>query len=114
MKTGQSLNVVASGTGKSIFWNKNMNERINELRLDAGISQLKDDLRLAVIDREGNIIDPLIGLEKFAELIVKKCVKSALSLRDTAIDNQWNLDETFHVIVDTIVEDLNMQHIFRS
>jgi hypothetical protein len=75
MKTGQSLNVVATGTGKSIFWNKNMNERINELRLDAGISQLKDDLRLAVIDREGNMIDPLIGLEKFAELIVRECAE---------------------------------------
>jgi hypothetical protein len=47
--------------------------------------------------------------EKFAELIVKECVKSTLSLRDTAIDNEWNLDETFHMIVDTIV-----QHIFRS
>jgi hypothetical protein len=50
----------------------------------------------------------------FAELIVKECVKSTLSLRDTAIDNQWNLDETFHVIVDTIAEDFDMQHIFRS
>ena len=47
-----------------------MNEIINNLRLDAGISQLKDDPRLVVIDREGNVIDPLIGLEKFAELIV--------------------------------------------
>jgi hypothetical protein len=55
-----------------------MNERINELRLDAGISQLKDDLRLAVIDREGNIIDPLIGLEKFAKLIVRECADVAL------------------------------------
>jgi hypothetical protein len=51
-----------------------MNERINNLRLDAGISQLKDDPRLVVIDREGNVIDPLIGLEKFAELIVRECI----------------------------------------
>jgi hypothetical protein len=50
-----------------------MNERLNELRLDAGIAQLKDDPRLVVIDREGNVIDPLIGLEKFAELIVREC-----------------------------------------
>ena len=50
-----------------------MKELINNLRLDAGISQLKDDPRLVVIDREGNVIDPLIGLEKFAELIVKEC-----------------------------------------
>ena len=53
-------------------------------------------------------------LEKFAELIVRQCVKSTLSLRDTAIDNEWDLDETFHMIVDTIVEDLDMQHIFRG
>ena len=52
-----------------------MNELINNLRLDAGISQLKDDPRLVVIDREGNVIDPLIGLEKFAELIVEECGK---------------------------------------
>ena len=50
-----------------------MNERFNNLRLDAGISQLKDDPRLVVIDRAGNVIDPLIGLEKFAELIVREC-----------------------------------------
>ena len=49
-----------------------MNERLNELRLDAGIAQLKDYPRLVVIDREGNVIDPLIGLAKFAELIVKE------------------------------------------
>jgi hypothetical protein len=55
-----------------------MNERINNLRLDAGISQLKDDPRLVVIDREGNVIDPLIGLEKFAELIVRECAHVAL------------------------------------
>jgi hypothetical protein len=51
-----------------------MNERINNLRLDAGISQLKDDPRLVVIDREGNVINPLIGLEKFARLIVRECI----------------------------------------
>jgi hypothetical protein len=54
-----------------------MNELINNLRLDAGISQLKDDPRLVVIDREGNVIDPLIGLEKFAELIVRECISKA-------------------------------------
>jgi len=52
--------------------------------------------------------------EKFAELIVRQCVKSTLSLCNTAIDNEWDLDETFHMIVDTIVEDLDMQHIFRG
>ena len=47
---------------------------INNLRLDAGIAQLKDDPRLVVIDREGNVIDPLIGLEKFAELLIEECI----------------------------------------
>lgn len=51
-----------------------MNELINNLRLDSGISQLNGDPRLVVIDREGNVIDPLIGLEKFAELIAAECV----------------------------------------
>jgi len=61
-----------------------MNERLNELRLDAGIAQLKDDPRLVVIDREGNVIDPLIGLEKFAELIVQECLKMC----KTAVGNK--------------------------
>lgn len=51
-----------------------MNEQINKLRLEAGISQLQDDPRLIVINKEGNVIDPLIGLERFAELIVKECM----------------------------------------
>jgi hypothetical protein len=52
-------------------------------------------------------------LEKFAELIVRKCIESTLNLHDTAIDNEWNLDETFHIIVDDMVEQFDMQHIFR-
>jgi hypothetical protein len=60
-----------------------MNEIINNLRLDAGIAQLKDDPRLVVIDREGNVIDPLIGLEKFAELIVRECMSMCI----TAVGN---------------------------
>jgi hypothetical protein len=76
------------------------------------IKQLAEQAEMAA--NKGDHVDVKIMMAKFAELIVRECVKSALSLRDTAIDNQWNLDETFHVIVDTIVEDLNMQHIFRS
>jgi len=51
-----------------------MNEKINSLRLDAGISTLENDPRLVVINKNGEIIDPMIGLEKFAELIVKECI----------------------------------------
>jgi hypothetical protein len=83
-----------------------MNDRIREIARKAGIKMAHDEtLALGYLDT---------AHKKFAELIVKECVKSTLSLRDTAIDNQWNLDETFHVIVDTIAEDFDMQHIFRS
>jgi hypothetical protein len=51
-----------------------MNKRINVLRLQAGISRLEDDSRLVVINKEGKAIDPLIGLQKFADLIVKECI----------------------------------------
>ena len=50
-----------------------MNERINNLRLDAGISTLHDAPYLVAINKSGEIIDPIIGLEKFAELIVREC-----------------------------------------
>jgi len=51
-----------------------MNDLLNEFRIQSGISRLEDDPRLIVIDKEGNAIDPLIGLQKFAELIIKECL----------------------------------------
>jgi hypothetical protein len=81
-----------------------MNEKIKELAEQA--TEVSEWL-------SGNLCPDAPDLAKFAELIVRQCIKSTLSLRDTAIDNEWNLDETFHMIVDTIVEDLDMQHIFR-
>ena len=51
-----------------------MNERINQLRLEAGISRLHDEPKFMVaVSKEGTVIEPLDGLEKFAELIVKEC-----------------------------------------
>jgi len=79
-----------------------MNERINNLRLDAGISQLKDDPRLVVIDREGNVIDPLIGLEKFAELIVKECCQLVEDTPGVAWDD-------IELIIKTIQENFGIQ-----
>ena len=83
-----------------------MNEQLEKLAKQAPLLKSYDypDLRLVDDDQ----------LQRFAELIVRKCIDSTLSLHDTAIDNRWSLDETFHVIVDKIVEDLDMQHIFRS
>lgn len=74
-----------------------MNEHLNELRIQSGISRLQDDeWRLIVINKEGNVIDPLIGLEKFAELIVKDCVDF---LKDTLDDHfaAEQLEEHFGV-----------------
>ena len=87
------------------------NERINKLAEQAG-AQFISHIFTPNGNGPGVLLDDL-DLEKFAELLVRECIKSTLSLRDTAIDNEWNLDETFHMIVDTIVEDLDMQHIFR-
>jgi hypothetical protein len=83
MKTGQSLNVVASGTGKSIFWNKNMNERIRELAEQAKFTWVENDK-----DITGGV-----DLEKFAELIVQECVGIVAKRKDQAIDDGWNVDE---------------------
>ena len=50
-----------------------MNERINQLRLEAGISRLHDEPKFMVaVSEEGTVIEPLDGLEKFAESIIKE------------------------------------------
>ena len=55
-----------------------MKSKLNELRLDAGIARIENQQWLCVLDKEtGMMIDPLIGLEKFAELIIRKCAKVA-------------------------------------
>lgn len=101
-----------------------MNERIRELAEQAK-NDLVTEIHSKATGMDINIVKIIVlGSKlkddyaqdfstKFAELLVRQCIKSTLSLRDTAIDNEWNLDETFHMIVDTIVEDLDMQHIFR-
>jgi hypothetical protein len=51
-----------------------MKSKLNELRLDAGIARIENQQWLCVLDKEtGMMVDPLIGLEKFAELIVREC-----------------------------------------
>ena len=79
-----------------------MNELINNLRLDAGISQLKDDPRLVVIDREGNVIDPLIGLEKFAELILANADELKRMLNTDPINKPFDLNPKFVAKCDEI------------
>ena len=59
-------------TGGEQGWT--MKSKLNELRLDAGIARIENQRWLCVLDKEtGMMIDPLIGLEKFAELIVREC-----------------------------------------
>jgi hypothetical protein len=51
-----------------------MKSKLNELRLDAGIARIENQQWLCVLDKEtGMMIDPIIGLEKFAELILREC-----------------------------------------
>jgi len=53
-----------------------MKSKLNELRLDAGIARIENQQWLCVLDKEtGMMIDPMIGLEKFAELIVRECAR---------------------------------------
>ena len=50
-----------------------MNERINDLRLEAGIGRLHEVPYMVAVNKEGELIEPLEGLQKFAELIVEEC-----------------------------------------
>ena len=86
-----------------------MNERIRELHNQARDFYLQDEH----LDCSTEDLHRMVQ-EKFAELIVRECVKSTIALQNTAIDNEWHLDETFHIIVDDMVEQFDMQHIFRS
>jgi ribonuclease D len=55
-----------------------MKSKLNELRLDAGIARIEKQQWLCVLDKEtGMMIDPMIGLEKFAELVVRECIDTA-------------------------------------
>jgi hypothetical protein len=59
-----------------------MKSKLNELRLDAGIARIENQQWLCVLDKEtGMMIDPMIGLEKFAELIVRECIDKIETLR---------------------------------
>jgi hypothetical protein len=75
-----------------------MKSKLNELRLDAGIARIENQQWLCVLDKEtGMMIDPLIGLEKFAELIVKECLrqveeqyKPVLEDKEMMKDTHWD------------------------
>ena len=78
-----------------------MKSKLNELRLDAGIARIDNQQWLCVLDKEtGMMIDPLIGLEKFAELIVRECANVANSGIDPAES---------HLIGDDILEHFGVE-----
>jgi len=91
-----------------------MNERIKELARQADIHALKTIGNLWIGWEEKNPGWEDCRDQKFAELIVRECIKSTLNLQQPAIAFEWGVEGTIHVIVDTIAEDLGMQHIFRS
>ena len=91
-----------------------MNERIQELYRQANEQARQQACEKSKTLRPQNntVWNEFVPL--FAELIVRECVKSTIALQNTAIDNEWHLDETFHIIVDDMVEQFDMQYIFRS
>ena len=71
-------------TGGEQGWT--MKSKLNELRLDAGIARIENQQWLCVLDKEtGTMIDPMIGLEKFAQLIVQECARVAVYKDDGMI-----------------------------
>jgi len=76
-----------------------MKSKLNELRLDAGIARIENQQWLCVLDKEtGMMIDPLIGLEKFAELIVRECINREALLG--AIARGWCSEKNSHKTMD--------------
>jgi hypothetical protein len=60
-----------------------MNERIQELAEQAGVGFMFDPDAVVLAFK----------MEKFAELIVQKCVGIVAERKDQAIDEAWNIDE---------------------
>jgi hypothetical protein len=76
-------------TGGEQGWT--MKSKLNELRLDAGIARIENQKWLCVLDKEtGMMIDPMIGLEKFAELIIAECANQCDLLLDHKISSEWS------------------------
>jgi hypothetical protein len=74
-----------------------MKAKLNELRLEAGISRLHDEPKFMVaVSKEGNVIEPLDGLEKFADLIIQECidcVRGAVLANDVALRNNLGFND---------------------
>lgn len=73
-----------------------MNERIRELRFDAGIGRLHGAAApyLVAINKSGEIIDPIEGLEKFAELLIRECANQCTTEGPFVAEVVWG--KQFH------------------
>ena len=60
-----------------------INPIIDELRLDAGIARTAVGSTLIVARKDYTVEDPMVGLQKFAELVIKECINI---LQETADD----------------------------
>lgn len=70
--------------------------RINELRLEAGISRLRDEPKFMVaVSKEGTVVEPLDGIEKFAKLIVRECIAITDDLVNRNADGTWASNELY-------------------
>lgn len=81
-------------------------ELINNLRLDAGIAQVANSAKLVVINRDGNIIDPIVGLEKFAELIIEECIDVVIESDDNP---KMIVREPYRTIMENIREHFGVE-----
>ena len=84
-----------------------MNERIKELATQAGWKYILGthtpiETRDYIVSQD--------QAEKFAELIVRKCVSIITEKKDMAIDNEWNVDETCSMIEFDIIDNFGLQH----
>ena len=72
-----------------------MKSKLNELRLDAGIARIENQQWLCVLDKEtGMMIDPMIGLEKFAELIVRECMRQVQEQYKPVLEDETMMKDT--------------------
>ena len=84
-----------------------MNERIRQLAEQAGATVDKGTHPLTgVVD--GLFMGPN-EVEKFAELIVQKCVSIVAKRKDQAIDDEWNVDEAMSVAEMDLLEHFGVE-----
>ncbi len=94
-----------------------MNELIKQLIEQAHVAKTKKVIKGGWDnDREpfeyNSITESIFDKEKFAELIVRECINSTLSLQNIAINNNLDTEELFRMIVDHMLKRFDMQHVF--